>query len=279
MLPNVNFLNTQVDLYKFLRKKNLPGPYILEGCLPESNFKKNESTLFLEYKKGRYYKGSFSDMHKAAITISNFIKEFQVFDASKLQEIEVLQMNSMNILEEFILHKNSWNKKFGSKISNLFEIDLGNIKEYVNNSSKDILRIKSAKKFALHYDLHPHNLLIHKDNCTILDIDSFKVCHWPTAVGFSIFKLLRQSLTHLNYDNNFEANAKKFISTITENIHDKGANGDLLFIGARLEILRRLLIILEGNLGDAVSPWNSVLKIQINAFNEVNLIKDLLTKE
>ena len=276
MLSDVNFINAQADLYKFIRKKNLSGPCFLEGHFPVSYIEKKECMLFLEYKKGRYYKGSFSDMRKAAYTISNFIKEFQAFDSSKLQEIEILQKHSKNILEEMKIQKNSWNKKLGKKNANLLESEWEYIKKCVNNSSKDIIRIKKEKKFALHIDLHPHNLLIHKDECVILDIDSVRICYWPCAIGFSIFKLLRQSLTQLNFDKKFEQNAKKFISAMTESLNEKGISGDILFIGARLEILRRLLIILEGNLGEKVSPWNDVLEIQINALKEVNFMRELL---
>ena len=35
------------------------------------------------------------------------------------------------------------------------------------------------------------------------------------------------------------------------------------------EVLRRILIILEGNLGSKISPWNKVLDIQIKAISEV----------
>ena len=270
------FFNSQVDLYKFIKEKKLPGPFILDGHMPESFIEKNEGMLFLEHKKGQYYKGSFPDMKKAAASISNFIKEFQSFDSSKLQEIEILQKNSKDIFEDFALQKNSWNKKFGNEIANLLESEWDYIKKCINNSSREIVRIKKAKKFALHIDLHPHNLLIHKGECTVLDIDSIRLCHWPSAVGFTIFKLLRQSLTHLYYDRKFEQNAKNFIATITESIHKEGIPGDVLFIGARLEILRRLLIILEGNLGEKISPWNSVLEIQINALKEVNLLRELM---
>tara|TARA_B000000475_G_C15995525_1_gene446757 strand:+ start:1038 stop:2096 length:1059 start_codon:yes stop_codon:yes gene_type:complete len=275
-VSDASFLNSQVDLYKFIKKKKLSGPYILDGHMPESFIKKNVDMLFLEYKKGQYYKGSFADMKKAASSISNFIKEFQSFDSSKLQEIEILQKNSKDIFEDFELQKNSWSLKFGNETAHLLKSEWGYIKECLNNSSKEIVKIKKAKKFALHIDLHPHNLLIHKDECTILDIDSIRLCHWPSAVGFTIFKLLRQSLTHLSYDRKFEQNAKKFITTVTESINKEGIPGDVLFIGARLEILRRLLIILEGNLGEKISPWNSVLEIQMNALKEVNLLRELM---
>ena len=52
---------------------------------------------------------------------------------------------------------------------------------------------------------------------------------------------------------------------------------ELLFLGAKTEILRRLLIILKGNEGEKISPWNNVLAIQINALREVEELKKLLT--
>ena len=53
-----SFLNSQADLYKFIKKKKLSGPLILEGHMPESFIEKNEDMLFLEYKKGQYYKNN-----------------------------------------------------------------------------------------------------------------------------------------------------------------------------------------------------------------------------
>lgn len=55
-----------------------------------------------------------------------------------------------------------------------------------------------------------------------------------------------------------------------------GVNYKILFIGARIEILRRILVIIEGNLNNKISPWNSVMGIQIRALNEVEYIESKL---
>ena len=44
---------------------------------------------------------------------------------------------------------------------------------------------------------------------------------------------------------------------------------DMAIFGARLEVMRRIMIILEGNIGNNTSPWNAVLPIQIKALHEL----------
>ena len=65
---------------------------------------------------------------------------------------------------------------------------------------------------------------------------------------------------------------KWFFHIISEQFGCENNVEGLCFLAARNEIYRRVMIILEGNLGENDSPWNHVLEVQLRAFGEMKYI-------
>ena len=63
-----------------------------------------------------------------------------------------------------------------------------------------------------------------------------------------------------------------FFEKISGDIDTGDHKWELALFGALTEVLRRLLYIFEGNLNGKVSPWNKVMKIQIDALSEIEFL-------
>ena len=88
------------------------------------------------------------------------------------------------------------------------------------------------------------------------------------------FKLLRQVGVWLSAnDQNFKFYMEQMYEEF-DTISDKKGTNVLIFLnGANLEIMRRLLLILNDNIVYGDPRWNSVLGVQINSLLEINQIK------
>jgi len=278
IIPNISkkHLQNQLQIYSFIKANNLPGPILADLENPFIQLANGYTLLFLEYIDGRYYKGHEADLIKSSEAIDSFHSEFKHFAINGLEPIETLQDESNDILNLFSQEINNWDAKLGKETTLLIKNNWNYIKDCEKESRASIRYIQEQPLQALHIDLHPHNLLLNDSHCFILDIDSIKQSHWPTSTGFGMFKLLRQSLVLDHKKGSFIKNSNDFTKTLSKNHGYENIPWELLFLGAKTEILRRLLIILKGNVGNNISPWNMVLAIQINALSEVEKLKQLL---
>ena len=121
-------------------------------------------------------------------------------------------------------------------------------------------------------DLHPHNIIVGSGRATIIDVDSLKICIWPSVLGFGFYKLARQTLAKNTIGTNNLAGLRDFFTVISSDFSSKKNIVEICYLGALTEILRRIIIIFEGNLDAQVSPWNEVLEIQLRALTEVPFI-------
>jgi len=125
------------------------------------------------------------------------------------------------------------------------------------------------KTYPLHIDLHPHNILITKDEAIIIDLDSIYNISLNTSLGFGYYKLLRQDIANKSH----EEKSKKLMCEIFNNTkYDNIFEPLISYYFVKKEIMRRLLLILQENLTLGSSDWNHVLNIQINALSEVDYI-------
>tara|TARA_B100001057_G_C22869309_1_gene958032 strand:- start:2234 stop:3283 length:1050 start_codon:yes stop_codon:yes gene_type:complete len=270
--------NYQIYLYEFLRKKRSPVPKLSSYQFERDILYRlsKDRVIYLEFQKGRYFNGSYEDLFKTAKSINLLNNATNSIDFSRIEKLPLFPKKSPYILKKFfslldkgLIKISSENKK--ALIKNelfLFETH----KRIIDN----LYLFKDIPEKALHTDLHPHNILINNSKSFILDIESIRRTKWPIALGFAIFKLLRQTLTKNRRKKDFKLHAKKFI----EIIHDKDYSRidlKILLFGAEVEVFRRLLFIFEGNLEGKVSAWNKVLIIQLNALREIKELKKILS--
>ena len=187
--------------------------------------------------------------------------------------MEPYPSNSNEIFESAILSRTEFNK-FLREQTPLYE-KLDTFFTILEACNKFNAQLHQFDKGIFHIDLHPHNILVHGRKNLILDLDSLRKVEWPIPIGYCFFKLLRQVGVWLsaNDQNNFKFYMEQMYEEF-DTISDKKGTNVLIFLnGANLEIMRRLLLILNDNIVYGDSRWNSVLGVQINSLLEINQIK------
>ncbi|MEZ5173295.1 MAG: hypothetical protein R2850_07250 [Bacteroidia bacterium] len=116
-----------------------------------------------------------------------------------------------------------------------------------------------------HSDLHPHNLLSDSsNNLWVIDHESFRFMPKVIYRGFSIFKLLRKSISTERCTLHF----------IQELIRERFRKVEILKLkfGAQTELVRRILLILNLHYFSGDSRWNADLVKHTAGVKEAELM-------
>jgi len=260
--------------YEFLSEKKVHTPKLSKMYQDKEirNFTFKKNILFLEYIKGRYFNGSYEDLKKTSLSLENLNKNLMDIKNDLVSELKIYPENADYICENFfhLFEKKSF--EFNKRINTLITKN----KEHVFKSNKinilDLKRVKKEKKEIFHIDLHPHNILIQKDKAFIIDIDSIMLSRWHIGMGFTFFKLIRQTMTKKRYPKILKIKSINFLKTAFGSSNDSEFLRELI-LGARIEIMRRILYIFEENIQTGKSSWNDVLEIQIQSLNDLEIFE------
>ena len=270
-------LSNQIYIYREIDKKKLPFPKIIKtnkGYIFQLG--KNSYGIALEFIHGNYFNGSIKDLKKTAETIAFCMSQLKSTNYTGFKTEKIFPSDSHDIIKKFMTslsEKNHFNE-YEKKLLN------ENYKKILSVEDEILGKLGKFKKIKfelLHRDLHPHNIILNKSNVYLLDVDSIMLTKWPIAVGFAVFKLLRQFCVRNIVDNHNIDHMHNFIHSINKFGNTKDVYYKDLFLGAKIEILRRILVIMRGNLGENVSPWNPVLEIQIRSLSELEYLEKKLT--
>jgi hypothetical protein len=99
------------------------------------------------------------------------------------------------------------------------------------------------------------------------------------TLGFCFYKLARQAIVAKTFESAEFFKIGEFFERISADYALEKNRVELCFLGALTEVLRRIIIIFEGNLDDKVSPWNQVLEIQIHAISEIRFLFENILKK
>ena len=265
---SVNF-DCQLQIYEHIKHLGLPGPHILGG---DNGELLGRPFIAMGYISGQYFSGSKLDLSLASCAIREFHQGFSDFKGLAFPELPLLQSNSNQILTEFLATKDGWDSKFGVDLAFTLKKNINLLIDTEAKCSSNLSVLIAAEKSILHVDLHPHNIIIGINKAIVIDVDSLKTVAWPSALGFCFFKLSRQAIALQGTEKTNYSELKDFFETIVSGYGISEKRVDLCFLGGLTEILRRILIIFEGNLGAQVSPWNQVLEIQIQAILEIHFL-------
>jgi hypothetical protein len=271
---DVHEISKHIAKYKYIKDQLLPGPYLIE-INGEFEYKiNNTSVIAVNYIEGSYFSGSYEELVKTSKAIYEFSQSFKSYNSKKECVKPCIQPNSLVILEEFLSENKYWKEKFDKETYTLLSNSITYISDNIKYISEKTSILIENDNYFLHNDLNPHNILINKDKANIIDVESIKNIYWPVALGFATFKILRQTLIkNKNLDNLFLSNSKLFMNKIVSSLGIYPIPFKLIFFGAKTEVIRRILLILEGNLGKNKSPWNSVLLLNIYALYEIDFME------
>lgn len=256
-------------IYAHIKKLGLPGPHILGGDKGELL---GRPYIAMNYIPGHYFSGSKLDLSLVGSAIRDFHNGFYDCKALTVPELPALQSNSNHILKEFLTTSDAWDSIFGADLAFMLQQNIDLLIDTEARCSAGLSTLLSEDRANLHVDLHPHNIIVGPSRAIIIDIDSLKNVAWPSALGFCFYKLARQVIAMHGVKGTDYSELKDFFKIIVSGYGISERKVSLCFLGGLTEILRRLLIILEGNLGGGVSPWNQVLEIQIQAISEIHFL-------
>ncbi len=139
--------------------------------------------------------------------------------------------------------------------------------------------ILDAQVSACHCDLHPHNILVHHGLLrAFIDFESFAMMPIDAAIGYGIFKLVRQHAVHDRLTERdggrIHAVARRFVNLVGG--HDEGRQRDMamLRLMALAELFRRVIVIFRLNAIDGNRAWNHVLPMHLAGLAEIDVIFD-----
>ena len=230
----------------------------------------------MEYIEGRYFNGSYEDLKKTSSSLKKLNRNLREMSNDLVSELKIYPESAELIIKKFFLlfERNSF--KFNNKVNESISINKENIVRSNKESILALNKIRKVKKEIFHIDLHPHNILIQKDRAFIIDIDSIMLTRWHIGVGFTFFKLLRQTMIKKRDPKVLKHKSISFLK-IAFNCKNDAELWQELIKGARIEIMRRILFIFEENNKTGKSSWNEVLEIQMQSLNDLKIIEKVFT--
>jgi len=159
----------------------------------------------------------------------------------------------------------------GDKLNEMFEQLKNELDKYSDN--KDV----SIKQW-MHYDLHPKNIIRKSQNSNslfhFLDFESCAVINPNVGWGFSLIKICRQAISGTNSHASANDVGKNSLRFIQDTEYADFLNVDLLPTFGRMEILRRLVYIVEQFEIYHSSTWLKMLPVQVQLLRESFLMFD-----
>lgn len=261
----------KANIYKIINEKDLPSIKVIDAFFQP--FDSDTSLIVSHYCPGNYYSGSATEFASTFNQLKILVENFPADKLNLFQRHYSYPENSNEVVIEFFKEVNNGNINFDADIFHLLKTHEEKIFNANLFAEKFSHRIGYINDNLGHIDLHPHNIIVQDMDITLLDVDALMLSKWPLYAGFGIFKLLRQSKS-LNKNLVGHTVLKEIVSSLPLNNAPDSEQLKLTFEGAKWEIMRRLQIIMSGNIGDGQSQWNSVLPIQIKALAEVEFLEN-----
>ncbi len=267
-------IQTQLQLLLWLHEKNIPVPKPLQSITNNYFVVQNERIWgVFDFLEGEYFKGTKDQLCSIASSIGSLTRELK----SLPQDIKVeqgprhLRTEDREVLRLFDQKKNHWGQIIGPEHVELLHNSFNYIVETWDKANS--LKVFAGKLQVIHYDLHPHNILMSdSDVVGILDFDACAVLEPGVALGFSIMKLVRQAMAFNESKYQASELGALFIAElIKEDPEIKSFAGNLKIL-AKTEVLRRITLILKLNLENSDRRWNHVLPVQIGHLYECDQI-------
>ena len=181
------------------------------------------------------------------------------------------------VYQSTINRLNDWPRIFGTEVAGLLEEQIASLQQVWTELAGASAHLSDLTPAVCHCDLHPHNLLLSGSKFSgFIDFESFVTMPVEAALGFGIFKLMRQHAvaTSLGIQDRYEIQnaTRAFLAAMSEAHEPMAERPELLRVMALAEVFRRILVIFRLNLRDANPAWNHVLPMQLAGLHELEVI-------
>jgi len=266
--------NNILKIYDILKKRKLNCKIIKPIFFLKGKnyliYKKKVITLY-PYINGNLFCGNKKQFNP---TVDEIINTLYVFSKIRIN-------NNFNNHKYFSEHEYKIVKKISKneKKTELFFKDQKNFTfskytTFILHEWKRLRKQKtySGKKQLVHFDIHPHNLLMKKNKITaILDLSSLKNMPIGYALSYSFLKILRQHLTNYKIHKKHKLLVNNFIKKVNKKFKLK-LKKEIICDLAMTEILRRIVIILKKNIYSNDQSLNHIMPVLINNMIECKIL-------
>lgn len=185
------------------------------------------------------------------------------------------------IFKATIAGRKDWAEIFGSVVASELSASWDRVLRSDAELNEQRAQIERMPNDASHCDLHPHNILISGTRpAAIIDFESFTWMPTSAALGFAVYKLIKQhavsQMIKANDRDRIAQAAETFFDGLQRGVGSSGmASGvdrNEMRLMATAEIFRRLLVVLRLNLQERNAAWNHVLPMHLAGLGEIDLI-------
>lgn len=249
----------------------------LDGALVAAHG--DEAWCLFRFAEGNFFSGRMEELEPTAGRIANLHVVLRELPASLglPPEWEYLTEDEERLFHQVAEHPVEWPAWFGVKGARLLEDHWSSICE-----ARDMLRphreaIRGARSQVCHADLHPHNVLIRSNSVeAFLDCQSLQAVPAETAVGFAVYKLLRQFLARewkiRGSVRDVQRPLQQFASVVFRGLGTQADHARWFGTFGLAEVWRRLFVILRLNVRDRNRVWNHVLPVQLAGLRELPFV-------
>ena len=230
---------------------------------------KNNLFCIYPFYNGKYFDGSKKNakvVAKAIVKIFNFLSEIKI--KNRFKSFRYYKSNDEKIFRYYLGNDKKLKFIFKKKIYLILKNDLKLIFKLWNYNKKLNFKNFHGVKTLCHWDIHPHNILVNKNSCKILDYSRLKYMPVGYTLSYSFFKIGKQII--LKNKNKIEAfkilNILKFYYV---HLFKKfRVNINYLYDLTTIEIIRRIIIILKILKKDPTDPIQYILPTLVKNFRE-----------
>lgn len=236
----------------------------------------DEAWCLFQFVEGDFFSGATEQLAPTANSIANLHVVLRKLPSSLElpAEWEYLPEAEELLFRQVAEHPVEWPAWFGVKEARLLQDDWSSICEVRETLHRHRQVIRGARTQVCHADLHPHNVLIRSNAVeAFLDCQSLQAVPAETAVGFAIYKLLRQFLARewkvRNSIDDVREPLRQFASAVFRGLGTQPDQVRWFGIFGLAEIWRRLFIIVRLNVQERNPEWNHVLPVQLAGLREL----------
>lgn len=261
-----------VNILLFLKEKNVlvAKPIKFKN---NSYFLKTTSGIYTinDFIEGTYFSGEMEQLKNVALSIANLNNALLKLPLEKYPNYgpEYDYSKIKKIVDKTFNNRNNWKELFGENNTLLLKKNWNMIDRSLNYIKN--INLNSVNKYPIHFDLHPHNILIcNNGSIAFLDYDSIKTMNIGPAMSFAALKLCRQSVC-ISSPSKAKYISNLFVQELSKNLEGDKSWIDNIYEYAISEVLRRISIIFSLSFNDQ-KYWNKVLSIQVNHLIEAKML-------
>lgn len=214
---------------------------------------------------------------KAVAGMHRALHQLSPGEVDRIQELSKRSKTYFNIIPRYTVQDFKSLSDRISYLSSSSEMDtrvLTYLPQYIETTEQIETHrkvIEALEKQVIHSDLHPHNVLMHKENvAAILDFDALRVSQRAREVAFAMYRFGRQFFVHGEDTSSMKDIVATFFDSYKSVYPLSDEERRLLPILLKDEFLTKILFVLKGVYEEGNNAWAGDLPKFLPAIEEIN---------